>query len=199
MKWIGLTGGIASGKSTAAKLIQSLGFCVIDADQVSFDLTQKDQPAYLEIKSHFGAEYFNLDAGLDRAKLGALVFSDSVQKSRLESILHPLIKIEVQKKRQAFANEGQTLCFYDVPLLFEKNMQQQFDKTVLVWCEPHLQLERLMKRNSLSRDEALLRISNQLPLIDKVKLVDFCLDNSSDDLELLRVQIMRFAKQLSNI
>lgn len=179
MKWIGLTGGIATGKSTAARLIEGRGFPVIDADQISHVLTQTGKSGYQEIVSHFGNEVLNADKSLNRQKLGHIIFSDAHQKIKLESILHPLIKAEVQQKRREYKEQGNVVCFYDVPLLFEKSMQSQFDVTVFVWCWPPQQLGRLMERSGLTKVEAELRIANQMPLIDKVKLSNYCLDNSS--------------------
>ncbi|MGZ3690651.1 MAG: dephospho-CoA kinase [Pseudobdellovibrio sp.] len=190
MKWTGLTGGIASGKSTAKKLIEGLGFPVIDADAVSHWLTQTDNPGYQKILSHFGpgglnAAILNEDRSLNRKKLGEIIFSDIAQRAALENILHPLIQHEVQKQKEIYRAQGISLCFYDVPLLFEKNLVAQFDTTVLVWCNPALQLLRLMTRNNLTESEARLRIKSQMSLVEKVRLADHCLDNSGEvsDLE----------------
>ncbi len=180
MKWTGLTGGIASGKSTAKKLIEGLGFPVIDADAVSHWLTQRDNSGYQKVVSHFGPEVLNPDLTLNRKKLGEIIFANKGKKTELEALLHPLIQQEVQKKKQEYQEQGIQLCFYDVPLLFEKNLAAQFDTTVLVWCNPVLQLTRLMQRSSLSEAEAKLRMSNQLSMIDKVKLAHHCLDNSGE-------------------
>ncbi len=195
MKWTGLTGGIATGKSTAARLIESLGVPVIDADQVSHRLSEPGQPAYLQIRSHFGNELFKDDSTLDRKKLGQLIFADPRRKSELEAILHPLIKEEVRKLRQSLAEKNTPLAFYDVPLLFEKDLVSQFDRTVLVWCDDRTQLQRLMQRNSLTEEEAELRRRNQWPLIEKVKRADHCIDNSGDPEDLKR-QLVRLLQKL---
>lgn len=195
MKWTGLTGGIATGKSTAKKLIESLGFSVIDADQISHTLSEPGQPGYAGIVSHFGKNILNSDHTIDRKKLGQIVFSDEKNKTDLERILHPLIQQEVKKQKGELLDRGDKIAFYDVPLLFEKNLQSNFDVTVLIWCDPKIQLERLMKRNSLTRDEALLRISNQLPLIQKVKWANYCVDNSGD-IESLDKQIKKLLESL---
>ncbi len=195
MKWTGLTGGIATGKSTAKKLIESLGFSVVDADQISHMLSLPEQEAYKKIVSHFGKTILNADLSLDRKKLGQIVFSDEKAKTVLENILHPLIQQEVIKQKQQLERKGEKLAFYDVPLLFEKNLQKNFDATVLIWCDPKTQLERLMKRNSLTKEEALSRISNQIPLIQKVKWATHCVDNSGD-MEDLENQIRRLIAAL---
>lgn len=185
MKWTGLTGGIATGKSTAKKLIEGLGVPVVDADQISHKLTEVGENGYSEIVSHFGNSILGRDLTLDRKKLGHLVFTIPQVKTDLENILHPLIKIEVEKLKKLYEIQGVPLCFYDVPLLFEKNLMKDFHTTVLVWCNNQSQLERLMKRNGLSAEEAYIRIKNQLPMIDKVKMAEHCVDNSGEisDLE----------------
>ena len=178
MKWTGLTGGIATGKSTVKKLLEGRGVPVIDADQISHKLSEKGAAGYYEIVSQFGHELLLPDQSLDRKKLGSLIFTDAEKKAQLESILHPLIREEVLRLRQKYSNEGHVRCFYDVPLLFEKNMKSQFDFVVLVWCDPETQLDRLTRRSNLSEVEAKIRISNQLPLVEKVAQAHFCLDNS---------------------
>lgn len=185
MKWTGLTGGIATGKSTVKKLIEGLGFPVIDADLIAHSLAEPGGLAYHGILSQFGREI--LIAGsdrIDRKVLGHKVFSSLAQRELLEGILHPLIQKEVQSQREALKFRSHKICFYDVPLLFEKNLQSQFDTTLLVWCDPVTQLARLMKRNSLSEDEAKLRMGNQMSLVEKVKLAKHCIDNSGSEADL---------------
>lgn len=184
MKWTGLTGGIATGKSAAKKLLEGLGIPVIDADQISHKLSQPGEETYSKIVSHFGNSILNPDLSIDRKKLGQIIFSNEQSKLQLEAILHPPIQAEVRRQREMHKQAGAKICFYDVPLLFEKNLWKDFDATVLIWCAPAIQLERLMKRNSLTKEEALLRIRNQIPLIDKVKMADYCVDNSGDLLDL---------------
>lgn len=179
MNWIGLTGGIATGKSTVAHLIKGRGFPVVDADQISHQLSQPGEKGYQGIVSHFGTSLLNADQQIDRQKLGALIFADGSRKAALEAILHPLIQAEVKRQREEYQQKGHQLCFYDVPLLFEKNLEGQFSCTVLVWCNPALQLSRLQARNGLSQDQAVLRINNQMSLLDKVSRATYCLDNSS--------------------
>ena len=195
MKWTGLTGGIATGKSTAAKLIESMGIPVIDADQIAHKLSEPGQIGYQKIVSHFGQQILSNDLSIDRRELGRIIFSDTQLKSDLENILHPLIKAEVQEQRKKYQASGVPLCFYDVPLLFEKKLAKEFDTTVLIWCDNQMQLERLMKRSGLTVEEAYLRIKNQMPMIDKVSLAEHCVDNSGD-IEDLEKQIKRLIKFL---
>lgn len=187
MKWIGLTGGIATGKSTVKKLAEGLGIPTIDADMISHQVTEKGQKGYDQVVSHFGKSFLNADLTLNRKQLGAVIFSDPLKRIELESILHPLIKEQVTALKKQYLNESQKYCIYDVPLLFEKNMQNDFDLTVLVWCDPQTQLQRLMTRNQYTQEQALLRVQSQMKMIDKVKLANYCLDNSTS-LESLAIQ-----------
>ncbi len=186
MKWIGLTGGIATGKSTVARLIESRGYKVIDADQVSHQVTQIQSEGYDRILSYFGEDILDDRLNIDRKKLGQVVFESASKKEQLESFLHPLIREEVQSLKDKYKSQGVAVVFYDVPLLFEKNMESDFDMTVVVWCDAATQLQRLIKRSRLTEVEALLRINAQLPLSYKIKRADFCIDNSGPDYELIQ-------------
>ena len=195
MKWTGLTGGIATGKSTVKKLLEGRGIPVIDADQISHRLTEPGASGYNAILSQFGQGLILTDKSLDRKKLGQLIFSDSEKKAELEQILHPLIQSEVLNLRKKYSDEGHERCFYDVPLLFEKNLKAQFDCVVLVWCNPVTQLDRLIRRSKLVEAEALLRIKNQVALVEKVAAADYCLDNSGS-LQELDGQLQRLLAKL---
>ncbi len=187
MKWIGLTGGIATGKSTVARLIESRGYRVIDADQISHQLTRLGFEGYEKIVSHFGSEVLQANQELDRKKIASIIFSDSSAKNQLESILHPLIQTEVQQQKEKHKNDGHSHCFYDVPLLFEKKMQNNFDAVVTVWCDAETQQSRLMSRNQLSENEARRRIENQLPLSHKISQSTYCIDNSGPEESLIQI------------
>lgn len=195
MKWIGLTGGIATGKSTATEVIRGLGLTVIDADKISHQLSEIGERGYEKMLAHFGPQILKSDLSIDRKKLGQLVFADHKMKSDLENILHPLIRIEVQLQKKIQQENGDRLCFYDVPLLFEKKLESEFDATVLIWCDHKTQLERLIKRDGLTEFEALARLSHQLLMTDKVKKANFCIDNSGDRADLQR-QIQKLIKSL---
>lgn len=180
MKWIGLTGGIATGKSTAKKLIEGLGYPVIDADLISHDITQAGKEGYQKIVSHFGNEILQTDNSLNRKALGQIIFNDAVKRLQLEDILHPLIQAEVQRQKANHALQKMKLCFYDVPLLFEKDLKKNFDLVVLVWCDPFMQKARLAARNQLSEIEVQSRLSSQANMAFKIKNAHHCLDNSTD-------------------
>ncbi len=180
MKWIGLTGGIATGKSTVKKLIEGLGYPVIDADLISHQLTEVSQKGYEAVVSHFGKAVLSPDQTLNRKALAEIVFNDSIKRTELENILHPMINAEVLKQKSSHALANVKICFYDVPLLFEKNLKKEFDLVVMVWCDPDLQKLRLAARNQLTEIEIQSRLSAQMKFGDKIRNSDYCLDNSTD-------------------
>lgn len=188
MKWLGLTGGIATGKSTVKKLIQGRGFKVIDADEISHEITSPGRLGYNKIISYFGTDVLNADLTINRQKLGALVFSNEPLRLQLESILHPLIQDEVGRQKEVYKLQKEEVCFYDIPLLYEKSRQAEFDATVVVWCHPDKQKTRLMHRNHLTSDQAQARLNAQWPLIEKIRRASHCIDNSTD-LEALSRQV----------
>ncbi len=187
MKWIGLTGGIATGKSTVARLVESRGFKVIDADRVSHQVTAVGEDGYTEILKQFGENVLDQQLKIDRKKLAEIVFNNSDQKKKLESILHPLIQEKVQEAKQKEFDNKTKFLFYDVPLLFENNLQTQFDLTIVVWCDLQTQLNRLIQRNHLDIPQAQLRINNQMKLSEKIRLAKKCIDNSGSEFELMLV------------
>lgn len=188
MKWIGLTGGIATGKSAAKEILEQLEVPVIDADQIAHFVSQPGQQGFIEVVKSFGPQILTPEGLLDRSRLGEIIFKSEEKKLLLESILHPIIQAEVQRQKKHFENFGFPICFYDVPLLFEKKLQDQFFCTVLIWCDYETQLRRLVERNNLSVEQALDRIRSQIPLSDKLPLATYCIDNSTT-LESLQKQI----------
>jgi dephospho-CoA kinase len=197
MKWIGLTGGIATGKSTVKNKLISLNIPVIDADLISHEITQVSGLGYQQILSQFGKAILNSDQTINRKLLGDIVFNDAQKLLQLEQILHPLIQAEVQKRKKDYQQQGQALCFYDVPLLFEKKLEAQFDLIVLVYAPLTTQVERIMLRNNLTHTEALARIHAQMPIQEKVGRVKYCLDNSTNQ-EDLNLQVLNLVKTLSH-
>ena len=197
MKWIGLTGNIASGKSTVANLLKQLGQPVVDADQIVHDLLKYGQKGYTEVVNAFGLNYLNEKNEIDRLKLGKAVFSDETLLKKLENLLHPLVQNEVLNVKEKLKLQNNKLAFYDVPLLFEKKLNAQFDKIVLVYVDKDLQISRLKSRNpEWSEKHILNRIETQLSYGFKIKHSDFCLDNNStvNDLSL---QVKRLVSRLS--
>jgi dephospho-CoA kinase len=185
MRWIGLTGGIATGKSTVARLIESRGFPIIDADQIAHEITQFGNEGYAQVVEQFGSEILNAQLHIDRKKLGQVIFNSAEKRRLLEGILHPLIQDEVQEQKKGYELKRVAAVFYDVPLLFENKIQSQFDEVLVVWCQRDTQLNRLMLRNGLTQDEAVSRIKAQMPLSDKIAQATYCIDNSGSEYEII--------------
>jgi len=196
MKWIGLTGGIATGKSTVKNSLVALNIPVIDADLISHEITQVGGLGYQGILSHFGKNILTSDQNLDRKKLGDIVFNDGQKLLQLEQILHPLIQAEVQSRKAGHKVKGEALCFYDVPLLFEKKLEAQFDQIVLVYAPLTTQVERIMLRNNLTHTQALARINAQLPMSEKIQRSHHCLDNSTTNAD-LSLQVLNLVRTLT--
>ena len=198
MKWIGLTGGIATGKSTVAKIIRDLGRPVIDADSLARDVVRPQTPGWQAVVQAFGRDILSPDQSLNRQLLGQIIFKDPIQREKLESILHPLIQELKNKERLRLENDGCDLAFYDVPLLFEKNLQKDFDKIVLVYCSREEQIQRLIERNHLSQSEAEERLKSQLPIDEKIKKSDFVIMNRGSIGE-LRANTISVLNELSSL
>ncbi len=175
---VGLTGGIASGKSEAAKYLEGLGAHCIDADVISHQLTADGAPLLSEIRAEFGDGVFREDGTLDRAALAKLVFSSPDQRRRLDAITHPTIQSAMMDEVELSAQSGEKLVFLNVPLLFETGMDALCDETWLVSADPEIQKERLMRRDGLSLDDAEKRIGAQMSLEDKIARARVVIDNS---------------------
>jgi dephospho-CoA kinase len=177
---IGLTGGIATGKSYVLGLLQKLGCEVIDADIIAHQVIEPGQPAYEEIVDHFGRGVLDPGGKIDRARLGAIVFSDPSQRARLNSIVHPRV-FEAQERWFAGLGERKrdAIAIVDAALMIETGSYRRYDKLIVVHCRADLQLQRLMARNNLSREEASARISAQMPAEEKLRYADFTIDTSS--------------------
>lgn len=190
-KVIGLTGGIASGKSTVSGLLKSLGAVIIDADEISREIVQVGKPALEEIKAYFGESYFHEDGTLNRKKLGDYVFRNGEALKKLNEITHPPI-IEEIKKRINFhqKNSDAPAIIVDAALLIEMGMVSLVDEVWLVAVPQQVQLERLMEREKLGMGGAKNRIAAQLSLEEKRKFADQVIDNSGD-VEDLNAQVLR--------
>ncbi len=175
---IGLTGGIASGKSTVAQLLAEKGAWIVDADQLARDVVGVSSSALAEISQSFGPGVIAEDGSLDRPQLGRLVFADAEARERLNGIVHPrVLELSRHEIRQA-QESGAQLVVYDVPLLYETERSGEFDGTLVVWVDPLTQLLRLRQRTGLTEDEGRQRIASQMPLTRKRELATWVVDNS---------------------
>ena len=182
---IGLTGGVGSGKTSAARIFQELGAAVVDTDEIAHDLTRPGGAAVAAIRSEFGADYVAADGGLDRAKMRRLVFADAVARKKLEAILHPLIRKDSQAR---IAAAQQPYVLVVVPLLLETGAYRELIGRVLVIdCDEERQIARAMKRSALSSDEVRAIMAAQLPRAKRLAAADDVLHNDAD-LEALRRQ-----------
>lgn len=184
---IGITGGIASGKSTVTEFLRLQGYQVIDADQVVHELQEPGERLYQALLSTFGSAILQEDGRLDRPKLGAMIFGDSELLAQSSQIQNEIIREELAHRRDLLA-ETETIFFMDLPLLFELQYETWFDQIWLVDVTEETQLIRLMTRNSLSQEEAEKRIEAQLSLLEKRKRADVLIDNNGS-LEETRQQI----------
>jgi dephospho-CoA kinase len=193
-KVYGLTGGIASGKSTVSELLRARGAIVIDADQIAREVVAPGTPGLRAVAERFGA-HFVVDGALDRAALGAHVFANVPERKALDAILHPLIAAESARQiGDALQADGDPV-FYDAALLVENGLHRNFAGLVVVACSPETQLARIMRRDGLSEHEARLRLDAQLPLAEKVRIADHIIDNDGP-LDALPPQIDRLLDEL---
>jgi dephospho-CoA kinase len=183
---VGLTGGIATGKSTVVRMLVKRGARVIDHDGLVHTLQEPGQSVWKRIIETFGRDILDADERIDRKKLGALVFDNEERRKVLEGIVHPAVLEEAQRRRDEIAHEDrQAIVLSDIPLLLEVGMQDLFDLILLVYSPPEVQILRVMKRNSLSREEALSRLKSQMPIGEKLNFADLVIrnDGTMRDLE----------------
>ncbi|MGD6974263.1 dephospho-CoA kinase [Bacillus altitudinis] len=188
---IGLTGGIASGKSTVSQMIKEKGIRVVDADIIAKEAVSKGSSALHQIVQTFGEEVLQSNGELNRQQLGAIIFSDEEKRKKLNAIVHPEVRKEMLKQRDEGVSNQETFVVLDIPLLFESKLEGLVDRIIVVYTTPDLQLSRLMNRNDLSEEEALNRIHSQQPLEEKCQKADRVIENTKD------LAFMR--KQLENI
>jgi dephospho-CoA kinase len=175
---IGLTGSIASGKSTVSLMFHDLNVPVIDADKISREVVNPHEDAYNKIVDTFGNSILQDDKTIDRAKLGEIIFNDHVMREKLNNIVHPAVRERMLAKRDAFVKAGVPTVVLDIPLLFESNLTHLVDKTLVISVTESVQLTRLMTRNGYNEQEARQRIQSQIPITEKVKMADAVIDNN---------------------
>lgn len=175
---IGLSGGIASGKSTVSNMFKDMNITVIDADVEARLAVEKGEPAYVKIIEEFGPDILLPNKEIDRQKLGSIIFHQAKKRLNLNEIVHPEVRKRMIRQIEAAKERGEKIVVLDIPLLFESKLDYMADKTLLVYVERGIQLERLMTRNHLSKEEAEARILAQMPLADKMKLADAVINNN---------------------
>ena len=175
---LGLTGGIASGKSTVSQVFKDKGIQVVDADRLARQVVEPGSPGLDRLVDYFGREILTQDGGLDRKYLGDLIFRDSQAKEAVNRILHPLIGQSIQGQIEAAIGQDLDLLVLDIPLLYETGQAGDFQAVMVVSLPHEDQVSRLMDRDGIDRDQALRKIRAQMPLEEKVKLADYIVDNS---------------------
>ncbi|OMP67475.1 dephospho-CoA kinase [Domibacillus epiphyticus] len=175
---IGLTGGIASGKSTVSSIMAEKGFTVIDADKAARIVVEPGQPALQKIINVFGSAILTSEGTLDRVKMGGIVFHDEEKRKQLNEIVHPSVRKWMLDEKEKAVEAGKRTIIFDLPLLFESKLTWMVDKSLLIYVDPETQLKRLMKRNSYTEQEAHARIRSQMPINEKKELADYIIDNS---------------------
>ncbi|WP_461201314.1 dephospho-CoA kinase [Anoxybacillus sp. TBDG-1] len=178
MLTIGLTGGIASGKSTVAAMFRDLHIPVIDADEIAHRVTSVGGEAYQLIIETFGRGILDSNGAIDRRKLGAIVFHDEQKRKQLNAIVHPLVRKHMLQQKEKYAKEGKKAVVLDIPLLFESKLEHLVDRILVVYVDEQTQLRRLRERNGFSVEEAWARIKAQMPLEEKRKKADAVIDNN---------------------
>lgn len=179
MKIIGLTGGIASGKSTVSNYLASKGIKIIDADKISRSIYDIGSKAYVSVVKEFGVEILNDDKTINRRKLGNIVFADKERLNILNKITHPIIFDEIKRQIMELTIQGSSICVLDAALLIESGWYKVTDLKWLVYVNRETQIKRLIERDKISKEEAINRIKAQMPFEEKVKYADFIIDNNS--------------------
>jgi len=196
---VGLTGGIASGKSVVSKMLRELGAFLIDADELSREVMLPHKRCWEKVIVSFGREILQKDLTINRKKLADFVFNDPKRLSKLNSLVHPEIMRLIEEKLEEIKREdAQAIVIVDAALLAETGMYKKFDKLVVVHARQNTQLKRLMARNGISQYEAQKRIDSQMPFDEKVKLADFVIENDGS-LKETRKQVEKVFKILSSL
>ncbi len=180
MRLVGLTGGIATGKTTFAAALRDLGAPVVDADQLARAAVAKGSPGLAAVVAEFGAGVLSPDGELDRRRMAARVFADPAARARLEAIVHPAVRALFREELARLAAAGHAVAVYDVPLLFEAGLDREVDLAVVVWAPREAQIARLAERDGLGRVEAEARLAAQLPIDDKAARADAVVVNDGD-------------------
>ena len=183
--FLGLTGGIASGKSTADEFFKKKKIPIIDSDLIAHKIMEIGQNGYKAVVDYFGTDILNDDQTINRRKLGGIVFNDKAKLKKLNELTHPLVHQEIKQQMARYRANQENLVVIDVPLLFESGFESLCNGVLVISITPELQIERLMKRNAFTKKEAIARINNQMPLSEKEKRATYVVANTGtiDDLE----------------
>ena len=184
MLWIGLTGGLASGKSSVAKILRHKNIPVVCADTLARQAVALGSDGLKQVVAHFGADILTSAGEINRKKLAAQVFGHKANLDKLESIIHPIVRQLTKENREKLQKQDIQIAFYDVPLLFEKNMQGLFDKTVVVHTTEANQIQRAISRDKATEEQVKSRMSHQMALKEKIKKADFAIENNAGVIEL---------------
>ena len=179
MQVIGLTGGIATGKSTVCAILEDAGAVIIDADRIARKLVKKNLPAYRQIVDTFGESILRPDGEINRKALGDLIFNDPRKKQLLNKIVHPQVAKETDRQLKHIEKSNpHALVILDIPLLLESGMHRDLSEVIVVYAPEHIQIKRLMERDHISQENAMARIRSQMPIEEKKKLATIVIDNS---------------------
>lgn len=182
-KVIGLTGGIATGKSTVSELLIAYGFKIVDADIASREAVKKGSKGLEQIKKTFGGEAIDDNGEMNRKYMGELVFNHPEKRIVLNNIVHPIVRELMEEQKKYYLNQGFNVVM-DIPLLFENDLQDTVDEVWVVYTSESIQIDRLMERNNLTQEDAKARVLSQISIDKKSRMADYAIDNLGDKLEL---------------
>lgn len=198
MKVIGLSGGIASGKSTVSNILRDKGIPIIDGDVIAREIVEKGSNVLDRLVETFGEEVLYEDGTLNRRKLGTIVFNNKENLEKLNNIMHPAIKKEILKNIDFYDNAGKKYCVVDGALLMEGIFKDIANILILVYVNSDTQVKRLIDRNNIDHDEAVSKINSQMPFEDKKKYANYIIDNSYD-LEYTKSQVNKIMSEILNL
>lgn len=182
-KVIGLTGGIASGKSTVSELLSVFGFKVVDADKAAREAVKKGSKGLAQVREAFGDEAIDENGEMNRRYMGDLVFNHPEKRLELNAIIHPIVRDIMEEEKQEYLKQGYNVIM-DIPLLFENELENTVDEVWVVYTSESIQMDRLMQRNNLSLEDAKARVYSQISIDKKSRMADHVIDNLGDKLEL---------------
>ncbi|HDC5303603.1 TPA: dephospho-CoA kinase [Staphylococcus aureus] len=182
-KVIGLTGGIASGKSTVSELLSVFGFKVVDADKAAREAVKKGSKGLAQVREVFGDEAIDENGEMNRRYMGDLVFNHPEKRLELNAIIHPIVRDIMEEEKQKYLKQGYNVIM-DIPLLFENELENTVDEVWVVYTSESIQMDRLMQRNNLSLEDAKARVYSQISIDKKSRMADHVIDNLGDKLEL---------------